>query len=490
MREWIDEQRKLSGRLPRRYPTIEDAFKRMQEENKHLSAEQARHLTQQGVNQNEDGTYSWKFDNYVRTWPPYDMTYDDIEHLWTRIACPTLLVYGKESWASNPEKDGRLKHFKTAKVVEFDHAGHWVHHDRLDAFVADGRGVHRMKAAIFRGGDIVVDTLARAGAGARPGPGQDAGLRHLRLGPACRQACPSHGRRDQAHPGPRADGPVARRRVRPRILLRGAGLRARHRAQGEARRARLRHAADDGSRRARRAWATPTPMSAAMPSRCCWPRRCCSKCPTACRPTMPRSPSRWRSACMRSRRARSRATRRRWSWAAGRSGSPSSPPCGSRASGRSSQPTSRPSAASSRSGWAPTSSSIRRRSHLTRSSTPGKRAAIFECVGVPGLLQQMFEKAPRDARIVVVGVCMEPDTIEPMFGIVKELSLQFVLGYTPEEFARSLRPAGRGPGRCRGTDHRQGRARRCEGRLRRARQSRAAYQDSGRTVAMIEGAGC
>jgi threonine dehydrogenase-like Zn-dependent dehydrogenase len=68
-----------------------------------------------------------------------------------------------------------------------------------------------------------------------------------------------------------------------------------------------------------------------------------------------------------------------------------------------------------------------------------KRAAIFECVGVPGLIQQTFEKAPRDARIVVVGVCMEQDTIEPMFGIVKELSLQFVLGYTPEEFARSLR---------------------------------------------------
>jgi threonine dehydrogenase-like Zn-dependent dehydrogenase len=69
---------------------------------------------------------------------------------------------------------------------------------------------------------------------------------------------------------------------------------------------------------------------------------------------------------------------------------------------------------------------------------PAKRAAIFECVGVPGVLQQMFEKVPRDARVVVVGVCMEPDTIEPMFGIVKELSLQFVLGYTPEEFARSL----------------------------------------------------
>lgn len=69
---------------------------------------------------------------------------------------------------------------------------------------------------------------------------------------------------------------------------------------------------------------------------------------------------------------------------------------------------------------------------------PARQAVLFECVGVPGVLQQMFEAAPRDARVVVVGVCMEPDTIEPMFGIVKELSLQFVLGYTADEFARAL----------------------------------------------------
>ena len=75
----------------------------------------------------------------------------------------------------------------------------------------------------------------------------------------------------------------------------------------------------------------------------------------------------------------------------------------------------------------------------------------------------MLEAAPRDARLVVVGVCMEPDTIEPMFGIVKELSLQFVLGYTPEEFARSLRLLAEGAGRCRGDDHRQGRARGVKG---------------------------
>jgi threonine dehydrogenase-like Zn-dependent dehydrogenase len=68
-----------------------------------------------------------------------------------------------------------------------------------------------------------------------------------------------------------------------------------------------------------------------------------------------------------------------------------------------------------------------------------KPALIFECVGVPGLLQQVFEGAPRDARVVVVGVCMETDRSEPMLGIMKELNVQYVLGYTPDEFSASLR---------------------------------------------------
>jgi pimeloyl-ACP methyl ester carboxylesterase len=136
MRGWIEEQRGLSGRMPRRYASIEEAWRRMQEENKHLSPEQARHLTQHGVNQNEDGTYSWKFDNYVRSWPPYDMTTQDVQGLWAGITCPTLLVYGRESWTSNPAEDGRAKHFKTAEVVTVDGAGHWVHHDKLVEFLA------------------------------------------------------------------------------------------------------------------------------------------------------------------------------------------------------------------------------------------------------------------------------------------------------------------------------------------------------------------
>jgi threonine dehydrogenase-like Zn-dependent dehydrogenase len=65
-------------------------------------------------------------------------------------------------------------------------------------------------------------------------------------------------------------------------------------------------------------------------------------------------------------------------------------------------------------------------------------AVIFECVGVPGVIQQIMEGAPASARIVVVGVCMETDRIEPFFGIFKQLNVQFVLAYTAAEFAESL----------------------------------------------------
>ena len=135
MRDWVADTRKLAARIPRRYATLEDAFHRMQTENTHLTEAQARYLTLHGAMQNEDGTYSWKFDNYVRSFTPADFTQDEMQELWANIACPILFVNGKESWASNPERDGRMGYFKDARVVEFERAGHWVHHDRLDAFV-------------------------------------------------------------------------------------------------------------------------------------------------------------------------------------------------------------------------------------------------------------------------------------------------------------------------------------------------------------------
>jgi threonine dehydrogenase-like Zn-dependent dehydrogenase len=70
---------------------------------------------------------------------------------------------------------------------------------------------------------------------------------------------------------------------------------------------------------------------------------------------------------------------------------------------------------------------------------PLRPAVVFECVGVPGVLDGIMAAAPRGTRIVVVGVCMQPDTIHPMLGIGKELNIQFVYAYTAGEFAATLR---------------------------------------------------
>lgn len=79
-----------------------------------------------------------------------------------------------------------------------------------------------------------------------------------------------------------------------------------------------------------------------------------------------------------------------------------------------------------------------------REAAGARSALIFECVGVPGLLDQIMRDAPPQARIVVAGVCMQPDTIRPLLGVNKELAIQFVLAYTPDEFARTLRALAEG----------------------------------------------
>lgn len=136
VREWMGDLRKLSARLPRRYPTLADAFQRMQDENPHLSEAQARHLTVHGSNQNEDGTFSWKFDNYVRIFSFSGFPTDEARKLFGEITCPTLLVRGEESWASDPIADGRADCFNCPiEYRAFDKAGHWVHHDQLYGFV-------------------------------------------------------------------------------------------------------------------------------------------------------------------------------------------------------------------------------------------------------------------------------------------------------------------------------------------------------------------
>jgi threonine dehydrogenase-like Zn-dependent dehydrogenase len=63
---------------------------------------------------------------------------------------------------------------------------------------------------------------------------------------------------------------------------------------------------------------------------------------------------------------------------------------------------------------------------------------IFECVGVPGVIDGIIAGAPLFSRVVVVGVCMGNDQIRPSMAINKEIDLRFVIGYTPGEFRQTL----------------------------------------------------
>ena len=72
-------------------------------------------------------------------------------------------------------------------------------------------------------------------------------------------------------------------------------------------------------------------------------------------------------------------------------------------------------------------------------STSGLPPVVFEAIGIPGIIDDVLRCAPAQSRVVVVGVCMGHDTINPFFGISKELTIQFALGYDPMEFGQSLR---------------------------------------------------
>lgn len=85
-------------------------------------------------------------------------------------------------------------------------------------------------------------------------------------------------------------------------------------------------------------------------------------------------------------------------------------------------------------GW----SHVYRAAEMTGAAGP-KRPVIFECVGVPGMIDGVISSAPLNSRVIVVGVCMETDHFQPITASVKEVDMRFVFGYTPLDFHDSLR---------------------------------------------------
>jgi pimeloyl-ACP methyl ester carboxylesterase len=137
IRRWIERVRGSENRTPHSYPNLESAVRRMKEANPFLSDEVATHLTLHGTNLNADGSMIWKFDNYARLFPPYGTNPEDAKQVLCRIACPSLLFWGRQSFASDPETDPLAQCIQRRSIVKVDQAGHWLHHDQLEIFLRE-----------------------------------------------------------------------------------------------------------------------------------------------------------------------------------------------------------------------------------------------------------------------------------------------------------------------------------------------------------------
>jgi pimeloyl-ACP methyl ester carboxylesterase len=118
IRAWIDGTRALAGRIPKRYATLEDAFARMRSANAHLD---------------EDGTYSWKYDNYTHAYPAFRIPRDETTSLWEEIRCPTLIINARDGFPHRIGQNDTASHFRSVELLDIADAGHWVHHDQLEA---------------------------------------------------------------------------------------------------------------------------------------------------------------------------------------------------------------------------------------------------------------------------------------------------------------------------------------------------------------------
>ena len=136
IRDWSEMTRNLAGREPRRYPDLQTAYQRMQAANPQLSEAQAFHLTLHGALQLEDGQFTWKYDQYTYNFNGVGLSEAEIIELWQKISAPTLLINADQGLQNRAGQDDTLRHFRHAELRDVADAGHWIHHDQLEAVTA------------------------------------------------------------------------------------------------------------------------------------------------------------------------------------------------------------------------------------------------------------------------------------------------------------------------------------------------------------------
>jgi pimeloyl-ACP methyl ester carboxylesterase len=138
MRRWIETVRSYEDASPRVYASIEGARDRMLERHGRLEPEWALHLARHGLKPVEGG-YVWKFDKWVHTRIPFEMTEEVARALWPAVTCPVLHLLGGDSDIGRGFTDEDLSLFQDATRVVVPDAGHWVQHDQVETVIREAR---------------------------------------------------------------------------------------------------------------------------------------------------------------------------------------------------------------------------------------------------------------------------------------------------------------------------------------------------------------
>jgi pimeloyl-ACP methyl ester carboxylesterase len=137
-RVWIAARREAAKRQPKRFANLEEAAQRLRKEQTRLTDERALHLARHGLRADGDALV-WKRDPLVSVYASDEDFALENDNVRADVAAPTLLFWGPESWTTHPDEDGRAKAIRDHKTIVFQDAGHWLHHDQFEAFMAELR---------------------------------------------------------------------------------------------------------------------------------------------------------------------------------------------------------------------------------------------------------------------------------------------------------------------------------------------------------------
>ena len=125
---WLAAWKRVRERAPKSYASIDEAAARLVAHDPLVPSALARELAEKGTTAALGGRVRFKHDPLHATPGPIGFSTAVARQFWSRVRCPTLLVYGAESRLRHPpdEEARRNGAFAHARAVTLDGAGHMM----------------------------------------------------------------------------------------------------------------------------------------------------------------------------------------------------------------------------------------------------------------------------------------------------------------------------------------------------------------------------